>query len=130
MPCPSGITIYPNWGLLWDYIIPELVPVVSQREQTDLSSCHIVASHHIHDLLPGFNLIDYAPIRIRSKYKSKIRHLSHIATSNPFPWHLDEVRTPYPYSIGSLCSQHDMAVMKDEERAPRYSKERLNLRRS
>ena len=30
-PCPTGIRICPSRASLWDYIIPDLVPVVSQR---------------------------------------------------------------------------------------------------
>ena len=32
-----------------------------------------------HDSPPGFNLIDYMPIRIRTKYKGKIRLVKQIA---------------------------------------------------
>ena len=61
----------------------------------------------IHDLLPGFNLIDYAPIRIRSKYKSKLRIGSQIAAGNRRRYaHLMGISLPIP-AVGSLRSQHD-----------------------
>ena len=53
---------------------------------------------------------------------SKLRIVSHIAAGNSFTCPLDGVRTPYPRSIGSLRSQHDMAVMKGDEQCPGYSK--------